>query len=226
MKIRTEPLVTGISGHLGSGTVVTYVRRGQVVARARTKPRNPRTSDQVTSRGMHKAAAQHWGTLAPPQFAAWKAYAARHFAADQRGAFLVYCQVQYARQAMGLPLGTDAPTAGPPPAPLAITVLPSANPADFRFRITHRRARVARFRVRFDLTPAMPSPGRTPRKNELRMIRHVGPDSFLPLQPTNSIYTIKGARFSIPPGARFGVRVTIVNPDGVPGPPLVADLFR
>ena len=79
----------------------------------------------------------------------------------------------------------------------------------------------------------MPSPGRKPRPAELRMIRHTGPDSFLPLQPTGrrravagALYTIPSARFAIPTGARYGLRITILTHDAVPGPPFTADLIR
>lgn len=160
----------------------------------------------------------------------------------------VFVQVQFLRQCMGLGLCADAPTILPPPAALAVCsgtrkssgnpesttnqnsgescYERSQNPREFVFQVTHDVPRPEGYFLRFDITDAMPSVGRTPREKELRMICHTGPDSFLPLQTSGAVYTIANARFAIAAGQRYGVRVTIVTSEGVAGAALIADLIR
>ncbi|MBX7245934.1 MAG: hypothetical protein K1X53_10580 [Candidatus Sumerlaeaceae bacterium] len=226
MKIKPDIVVGGFAGRPKNSHLVMYVRGGEVLARAHVTPRNPNTTDQQASRGMQTAAARHWGTLTMAQFAAWDKYARRHFRGAKLTGYLLFRQVQYMRLAMGLPLCANAPTSPPPPAPLKATVMAPTDPAQFDIQITHSQRRITDYRLRVDITPATPSRGRKPRATDFRMIRHVGPESFLPLQASKTIVTIPGARYRIPAGARFGLRLTILNPDGVPGPTLTLDLIR
>jgi hypothetical protein len=140
--------------------------------------------------------------------------------------YLLFQRVQFLRQCLGWDLSADAPTIAPPPAVLTIMPQPCTTPRAFTFQITHNIPQPDGYLLRFDITDAMPSVGRTPRETELRMICHTGPDSFQPLQHSGAQYTIPNARFAIPPGSRYALGVTILTPEVVPGPPLLADLIR
>lgn len=226
MKVKTSSPITGLAGHTKGSYLVSYERNGQIVARAWTKTPNPKAPDQLRARAFQAAAARHWGSITAADRAAWETHARKNYRRENLSGYLLFRRIQYLRQAMGLGLAAHPPTLPPPPAPRAIIQEPATDPAEFRFRIGHTISAVAGYTVRFDLTPAMPSPGRTPRQNEFRMIRHVAPESFLPLQPTGQLYTIPNARFRITPGQRYALKATILTPEAVPGRTRIEDFIR
>jgi hypothetical protein len=138
----------------------------------------------------------------------------------------LYTKVQYYRQALEIGLMGDAPSQAPPRKPLALYQRIAADESEFRFQLDHRETKVAAGRVLFEITGPMPSPGRKPRPCDLRMIRDIGPKSFLPLAAKEDIYVIANARFQIGEGKRYGVRARILTGEGVPSLPVSGDFFK
>jgi hypothetical protein len=65
----------GLKLHGKVGNVVFAQTRTGLVVRPRTSPRDPRTPAQAASRERLAHASATWRTIAPAQFAAWRAYA-------------------------------------------------------------------------------------------------------------------------------------------------------
>jgi hypothetical protein len=229
MKIETTFPITAVSGRVGDSDIVIVKRGNKCYARRYAPPRNPQSKDQVTVRRFLSNATKAWGTLSQAQREKWEAYAQRFSAMvsdEEISAYNMFSKVQYYRQALGLALSFDPPSLPPPPSPNAILLRPAASPDEFRFQIVHQIVERKLYVVGFEITPAMPSPGRKPRSIEFRMIRHVGPESFFSLFPPSGVYIIRGARFAVDTGQRFGVRARIVSVEGVPGKPIEADFFK
>lgn len=226
MKVDTHFPFTGLTGHVKDGGLTFYMRNGTLIARAIGTQKRKRTEDQLIAQDFHTKAGRYYRELTPPQVAAWDAYARVHHPGTKLTGQLVFLQVQFLRQCLGLSLSADAPSLGPPPGAIAVIAQGCQNSCEFCYGIRHGIQEPAGHFVRFDITKAMPSVARTPRATELRMIRHTGPDSFLPLERTGALYTIENARFAIPTGSRYGLRVTLITPEGVPGPAFTADLIR
>jgi hypothetical protein len=58
-----------------AGTITFYSRRGQTRIRARNKPTQPNTADQIQARQRMAAAAKAWLQLTPTQVLAWEDFA-------------------------------------------------------------------------------------------------------------------------------------------------------
>jgi hypothetical protein len=127
MKVRFAQPFEVLSGHLPDFSVTTFVRGRKVFARGHTKPKNPRTPDQLATRAFQTAANLHLRTVTPTQFAAWDAYARKHYRGTGLTGYLLFLRVQFLRQCMGLPLSADAPRVAPPPAAVAITQVGKGN---------------------------------------------------------------------------------------------------
>lgn len=233
MKIELASPVASMSGHTSNSQYV-LVKRGKITyARAYSPPSNPQSRDQVLARKFLVTATKSWGSLSQLQRDSWDRYAAAHYMEEgptgglfPKSGYNVYSKVQYYRQAMDLGLMFDAPRHAPPAAPKQVLQEVAAEEAEFRFRLLHDQPEVVGSNVLFEITPAMPSPGRKPRHIELRMVRNVGPKSFLPLLLVEESYVIIGAQFSVAAAKRYGVRARIVSPDGVPSLPVSGDFIK
>lgn len=229
MKIETVFPIAAISGRVGESGVVIVKRGNKCYARRYAAPKNPQSRDQVTVRQFLATATRAWGTLSPRQRDGWAAYASSYskmVAGESLSAYNMFSKIQYYRQALGLNLLLEPPKLPPPPAPTAIHLRPAALPNEFRFQLDHALVERRHYVVGFEITPAMPSPGRKPRSIEFRMIRHVGPESFFALLAPSGVYVISQARFAVDHGQRFGVRARIVSTEGVPGPALECDFLK
>jgi hypothetical protein len=229
MKIETSFPISSVSGRVGESDVVIVKRGNKCYARRYAPPRNPQSKDQVTVRRFLATATKTWGTLTPRQREGWERYAtefSQSSVGGQLSAYNMFSKVQYYRQALGRPLLLDPPALPPPPAPAAIRIRPAGAPDEFRFQIDHAVVERSQYVVGFEITPAMPSPGRKPRSIEFRMIRHVGPESFLALLAPGATYVFSGARFPVDNGQRFGARARIVSVEGVPSRPVEGDFIK
>jgi hypothetical protein len=232
LKIELMSPVASMSGHTSNSQYV-LVKRGKITyARAYSPPSNPQSRDQVLARKFLVTATKSWGSLTSAQRESWDRYASAHYVEEgptgifPKSGYNVYSKVQYYRQAMDLGLMFDAPRQAPPAAPRQVLQEVAAGEAEFRFRLLHDEPDVVGFHVLFEITPAMPSPGRKPRHIELRMVRNVGPNSFLPLLLLEESYVIVGAQFAVAAAKRYGVRARIITPDGVPSLPVSGDFLK
>ncbi len=229
MKIETSFPIASVSGRVGESDVVIVKRGNKCYARRYAAPKNPQSKDQVTVRKFLSTATKAWGTLTPRQREGWQQYAQQYsevIAGELLSAYNMFSKIQYYRQALGQALLLDPPTLPPPMAPTAIRLRPAASPDEFRFQVDHGIVERSQYVLGFEITPGMPSPGRKPRSIEFRMIRHVGPESFLALLPPAGTYIISGARFSVDHGQRFGVRARIVSCEGVPSRAIEGDFLK
>ncbi len=229
MKIETSFPIASVSGRVGDSDVVIVKRGNKCYARRYTPPKNPQSQDQVTVRKFLATATKTWGTLTAKQRAMWEDFAQAYsetITGEQLTAYNMFSKIQYYRQALGQSLLLDPPSSPPPPAPTALKIRPAAAPNEFRFQIEHGIVERAHYVVGFEITPPMPSLGRKPRSIEFRMIRHVGPHSFLSLLAPSGIYVFSGARFSVEHGQRFGARARIVSIEGVPSRPIEGDFIK
>jgi hypothetical protein len=229
MKIETSFPIASVSGRVGESDVVIVKRGNKCYARRYAAPRNPQTKDQVTVRRFLANATKSWGALTPRQRQGWEEYAEKFsemIAGEKLSAYNMFSKIQYYRQALGYGLLVDPPVLPPPPSPTAIKLRPAGAPDEFRFQIEHQVVERSQYVVGFEITPPMPSPGRKPRSIEYRLIRHVGPDSFFALLAPSGTYVIKGARFSVDNGQRFGVRARIISVEGVPSRYVEGDFLK
>lgn len=229
MKIETKFPVASISGRIADGDVVLVKRGDKCYARKYSPPRNPQTKDQVAVRRFLAKATRSWGCLTQAQRLGWEDYAQKCFINTITGSvngYNTFSKVQYYRQAYGLDLLFDPPGFPPPPAPVAVIQKSASAPDEFRFVVEHRVVERKGMLVAFEITPAMPSPGRKPRSIEFRMVRHVGPESFFPLLNPSGTYVIRGARFAVESGQRYGVRLRFITADGVPGAIHAGDFIK
>ncbi|MGB9691928.1 MAG: hypothetical protein ACPL7D_07140 [Candidatus Sumerlaeaceae bacterium] len=229
MKIKTSFPIAAVSGRMGDSDLVIVKRGDKCYARRYAAPKNPQSKDQVAVRRFLSNATKTWGSLTPIQREGWEKYAKEFSEAivgEILSAYNMFSKVQYYRQALGQPLLLDPPTLPPPLPPHGIKLRPAGAPDEFRFQLEHGIVERAHYVVGFEITPAMPSPGRKPRNIEFRMIRHVGPESFFALLAPTGTYIISGARFAVDHAQRFGVRARIVSFEGVPSRPVAGDFLK
>lgn len=230
MQVLTGAPVTGLIGH-SAGSPYTMSMRGRLcIARAFVSPANPQTADQVAVRSHLTAATRNWDTLSAAQRTAWDAYAAAHYPSTAGKkpitGLALYVKVQSYRLAQGLALSSDAPTTEPPVAPSALTAGAATSDTEYVFTLTHDLSSVVGMKVLWEITAETASVARKPRDPDLRMIKHVAPDSFVAAAASGMATTIAGGRFAVGDGKRYGVRARFVSAEGVPGLAVKGDFIR
>ena len=230
MEFDLEAYFKGAKGTVKNTALVfvTSKQTGRVIARSKVRPSNPRTQDQLRSREFARTAARCWSHLSPEARAGWVEFTLRFACAQQqRRAPNVCREAQRMRLILGLPPTTGAPHHGLPAPVTRLAPEPCSAPNEFRFRIEHALDTPAGHMVLVKITPAMPTPGRTPREPDARAICGLGPASAAAMPDSGGIVAFANARFAIDPGARFGVALTVIRAeDGLASPVAFFDVIR
>ena len=225
--------VSYLEGFRGSykGSDLVYVPgpvRGEAYARARVKPRNPQTRDQVAARTIAKDAARCWSTLSPEARDGWKRFT-QQFAcvARPRRPMNVCREAQRMRLILGLPTTTEAPRLAFPPPVTGCTLLPATDPNEYSFSIEHAVDVPAGNMVLVKITRAMETVACTPEEHRARCVCGLGPQSATALPENGGVVTFTNARFAIGPGERFGAAFTVIRvEDGLASQVAFFDLIR
>ena len=207
---------------------VTSKETGEVIARAKTRPKNPRTQDQIRSREIARVAVRCWSDLGAEARAGWQEFTVRFGCAQKLRRALDVCrEAQRMRLILGLPTTTEAPHRCFPAPVTGLTPEPCANPNEFRFRVEHALDTPAGHMVLVKITPPMPTAARTPREPDARAICGLGPASAAAMPGGGGVVAFSNARFAIEPGKRFGVALTVIRAeDGLASPVAFFDVIR
>ena len=155
--------------------------------------------------------------------AAARAYAERHFkralgglAGELSGA-PVFNKVAFMRLAQGLEMPTEAPEGGPPPRLRGMTAVEEAGQGEqvFAFRVLHDQTALTGVRLLARVARAR-SAGRVPRAKDARYIAGLGEGSFAALPASGGVARFEAQR-GIEAGAAYGIELTVVSAEGVPG---------
>ncbi|MBI5153705.1 hypothetical protein HZA57_00575 [Candidatus Poribacteria bacterium] len=77
-----------------------------------------------------------------------------------------------------------------------------------------------------ELTPPLTSPARQPAPNDYRAAAGLSAVSCPPLLANALAYQIDGIRYPLDAGLRYGIRATIINPQGIPSHPFATTLTQ
>lgn len=222
------PLLKSVSGELGN-FVFRRTKNGVVLSARPVRTATAATAQQAIVRGIFSVVSKAWQTASEAQRAAWEAYARAFFAQDRDGSGAgpsgqaVFVKANSYRQAAGLAVQLAAPTVPPPAAPTAVTVDGAGSEAELVITVEHGLAGApAGYRLFVEATAPLRSPARRPQPGDFRAAAGFGVDSLKPLLATGQAYTITPLRSPLNDGARFGLRVSIISPDGIPSAPLAA----
>lgn len=211
---------------------VYYAVGKETYRRQLVTPDDPKTALQLSKRELFGEAKKHWCELSEAQRKAWQEYALRCFWPGCKWKSPALCgmngygRVQVYRQALGLELGKEPPASAPPPAVSAIYQEPAPTPDSFSFRIEHKYSDFDGGYVLVELTRAMPSIRRKPRERDYAWACEESSRCLLPLEASGALYTLAGARFAVGEGERYGVRLTLISPEHVPGEERTADFIK
>ena len=203
------------------------------MAKAKARPSDPRTPDQVRMRAYNTASVAAWNGLTHAQRAAWQGYAERYFApADlpvRDGAFGLgaFVRANTMRQILQLDLVRDAPLHEPPVRPTGLRQLAVDSEGALAFELDHGLPDVAGLMAAVRATPRIGAVAMTPNIQKHRYVCGVSPDSFLPLPPSGGALRFGQIRFPVPHGKRYGVEVRIVRvAEGIAGAAIYGDFFK
>lgn len=201
-----------------------------IFSRERGPVTNPNTLEQQKIRQIVTAAARNWQNLTQLQRDGWQEYAQQFYTENSEGdpirpqGMPTYVRANVVRSILGQPFTTGAPLNPPPSGVTDMVSEMATSENEFTFTLTHAHATVTGLQVLVKITPAMSSPARTPRLQDLRLIRGVDSDSAFALVVSGGSITIAGARFLVPDGIRFGGEARIVRTvDGISSPPFFID---
>lgn len=207
--------------------------RGKTVARKKVKPANPQTPDQVKVRSYMTAATRFLSTISRGQFAQWHLYAMTHCQEwdpeyPMRDlAMRTFVQANLMREIMELPMIADAPQLAPPGKPLAISQAEAPSADSVALTIRHDLPDPRGYVVAVRATAAMRTLACTPRKDHMRYVCGVSPESVQPLPPSGGTVVFTGAKYAVSHGQRYGVEVKIVRAsDGTASPSVFADFIK
>lgn len=213
--------------------LVFFETNNQCFARARVRPANPRTQEQVLVRTYLDLASKNWDTLTPAQRKAWEEYTETYFKYDDEGNEInpmginTYQRAMFNRQMLGLPLIGDAPVDAPPSPLTSIEQLGAQSPDTLGIEVFHGLTSLAGLHVVVRMTPAMKTTARTPRETDYRFVRGVSPSSAAALPVTGSSITFTPTRFVVDDGRRYGVSARVVRAaDGIASLPRYGDFLK
>lgn len=221
-------------GTLRGEGYVYMKRRGRVQRRLLVEPSDPKTPLQLTRREAFGEAVHVWSSseLSDAQRAAWQGYALTHFwpgctwktpaLAGMNG----FRRVHVVRLALGMGVMRDPPLAPPPPAAARIAQEPAPDATSFAFRLEHRYAALKGARLQVEITPAMPTLRRMPCENQYRWACQDSLACHPQLKESGGVYVVRGARYEVEAGRRYGTRVSLVSPQGVPGETLTDTFIK
>lgn len=216
------PVLTRLTGKLG-GFVFRHTKNGTVVANPPEVSTAPATIEQTLTRTYFSVATKQWKELTDGQRVDWQGYASAYFPKVKKGkkgpgpsGQAVYNKASWYRLAAGLSLPAAAPTEPRPvPASDAAVVAVSAQ-EEVSITVDHAITDVTGYRLFVEITPQMISPARQPQPAEFRSVNGIGAASLPVLQASGLTYNFTAIRYALPDGARFGVRLTVINPSGIP----------
>lgn len=221
MLIKPAPPVEAASGRLGQN-VVLYVSRGRQMLRQWVYPTDPETALQQQLRAYMSQVAVAWQSVSDIEAAGWSDLAEQMKRVDSLGreyayfANNAYAVVNVYRLLDGQSITDDAPTYNPPATP----VITAAGHDEENLVVTvqHAQGTSGFFSVR--ATPALPSPRRLARKNELRYLSTSLALSIVPATASPQNVTVPTQRVSIEGGDYVGIEITPLSADYVPGNPI------
>jgi hypothetical protein len=210
-----------------------FYRRGQTqCVRPYRTPKQPDSLDQRTHRKWFRIAQQHWITISAIQREMWAGYANRNNRVFEykdsytnNGRHLLR-EVQLTRQQLGLELSHDAPTVRPIRSHLQVFQHPVAQANTFTFQVVHNVPNPSGMLLYVEISPATDRPTIKPHPKSYRPIKGKNPNSYVPLQESGAVYTITSARFSIPDGERYGMRLRVIDTEYISGNFKVEDFIR
>ena len=227
MRIKTDAVVAAMQGTTKNSALI-FVHNpdtGAVYARAKTRPRDPKTYEQRCARDVQRDAAKVWATLTDEERAGWHAFAQFvSIDARRRRALDVCRESARMRLMLGLQPCTAPPTRSYPGRVREVTVEPSAEAGELRLRVVHTEGSPDGTMLLVRMTPEM-KPGVTPRPAMARAICAPGPQSAVPLPESGGVVTFTGVQFAVTPGRHFGIDARIVRAeDGLASPSSFFDL--
>jgi hypothetical protein len=230
MKIRAAAQLKSMRGSYKT-TDLVYVENGvngELYARSKITPSNPRTKDQVAARTISREATRCWSTLSATARADWERFTLMFACLPKRRRALDVCrEAQRMRLILGLPTTTEAPHLAYPPPVTGLREEPGAGLTEFRFRIEHAVHSAPGHVVLVKITPPAPTVACIPRAKDARAICGLGPQSAVALPEQGGIVAFSNARSAIEPGARFGVALTVIRAeDGLASQAAFFDLIR
>lgn len=222
MRVSTFYPVSGYRGRIGKSPMVYFMRGSDCFARAYVRPRDPKSARQVESRARMAELSRAWSTLSAARRLEWESYGRRWFPGQRSHGQNTFIKVSAFRPETH----NEAPLQPPPPAITGATEEVSGAPDAFAFRIIHPVKDCTAWRVLVRTTPASPTLARAPRERDFRWVCGHGVASLAQLPASGGVLRISGALQPVPAGARYGVRLRLVSPEGVPGPEIALDLIR
>lgn len=229
MKFKVEHPFREPSGSTkNSGIVFSQNYAGDVYARAKVTPADPRTPVQQKAREIAARASRCWTGLTDAARADWVEFTQQFACVTKRRRPMDVCrEAQRMRLILGLEPTAEAPQLDFPSKVTAITLEPPESPGEFRFRVRHAVDAPDGHMVIVRITKQMPTVACTPREKEARHICGVGPQSAIALPQSGEVISFTNARFDIAPGARFGVALQVVRAaDGLASPVAFFDVKR
>jgi hypothetical protein len=224
-------LLSALSGRLGN-FVFRDTKNGTVVADRPRRSEVVASAAQILVKVFLTNSSKEWGDLSDAQREAWGAYARAYFPRDKDGTgagpsgFAVFTKAAFYQQAAGLALPSAAPTVAPPAGASSLTLVPVDDEQVVTLRVAHPIVAVAGHRLFVELTAPITSPARRVQESDFRAAAGLNAASLPPLQASNADYVLGGLRFVYPEGSRFGARVRVISPLGVPGPVLSQTLVQ
>lgn len=211
------------SSHVTNETF--YMRQNKCIRRRLVMPVDAKSPLQMDRRQCMGQISRQWGVLSEEQRLSWIDYARTRLWPEGRrtspfltGMNAFEC-VHATRLRIGLGYACQAPSDYPPPLPISISQEPTSSDDSFAFRVEHPLGAPSGYLL-FELSWAMPTLRRKPRKHEIRWACEDPRGCVLPMGASGTLYTITGARYPVAEGRLYGVRVSLISLEGVPGPKL------
>lgn len=229
-QVNLEFPLAGVGGRVGKYSVY-YRRFGKQLARRHTIPTDPRTDRQMLQRQWLSEVSREWHQLSAAQRQDWHDYTMRHWPDPNDANALahsgksLFTSVQLQRLAWGATISHAAPQQPPPGSVYTLEGVPG--PAQsFSFRVDHSQTDPAGCRLLLEMTPACTKLTNKPLEQWLTRAGATDPESFFLLDASGATYMLSNPRYQVLSGQRFGVRVTLLNADGVRGNSQRYDLIR
>lgn len=231
MRFKSGFPCVGLSGTTNNSQLTYSTIKGDIYARAKVTPTNPRSVDQQLVRARVSEITKNWDNLTRAQQKAWELYARQYLLPSDKtntGAGLSgYLIANVNRRLCGLALVTDAPVQAPPAIIAQVEQLPAQNPDAVGLVLHHPHSVVAGLVVVARVTGATATTGRKPQPGDMRYVCGATAASTAALPASGGNVVFSPARFVVEDGQRYGVEVRVVRTaDGVPSEPAFGDFLK
>ncbi len=229
-EVKLDFPLAGVSGRVGK-YYVYYRRFGKQLTRQHTVPTDPRTQRQLEQRQRMSEVSREWHQLSAAQRQGWQDYTIQHWPEPDGGKALartgksLFTSAQLQRLAWGGAISHAAPQQSPPGPAYALEEVPGSA-GSFSFRMDHSETDPAGCRLLLEMTPACTKLTNKPLEQWLTRAGTTDAESFFLLGTSGAAYVLSNPRYQVLPGQRFGVRVTLLNADGIRGKSQRYDLIR